>query len=180
MSNDYRQQQHDDDQRGLQGSVESMTEVDDGVELTVRLRNPLDRAIHYISDVRGMLFDPATQHLRVQLSDRGREMPPGGIAMEPRFRLIDPQSEALVRVRLPKSIVKLADVPSPTGEVVFEEHVITDADEIELEIGWADTPYYTDPRDKARGASPISSWEQESLRVTFTPPKEKGSDRQPK
>jgi hypothetical protein len=169
---DYQQQPPSDEPPGLRGSVESMAEVDDAMELTVRLRNPLDRALHYISDVRAMIFDPATRRLRVQLSDQGREMPPGGVAMEPRFRAIDPQSESLINVRLPKTIVKLTDTPSPTGEVVFEEHAIADAQEIELEIGWADTPYYRDPRDRARGEVPLSSWEQQSLRLSFTAPSE--------
>ena len=153
----------------IQGSVESMNEVDDGFELAIRLHNPLDRAIHYIADVRAMIFDPLTRHLRLQLSDQGREMPPGGIAMEPRFRMVDPKSDAIVMIRLPKTIVKLSAVPSPTGEVTFEEHAIEEADEIEIEIGWADTPYYKDPREKSRGKSPVSSWEQQSLHVTFKP-----------
>lgn len=147
---------------------ESLVETEDGVELAVKLRNPLDRPVHYISDVRGIIFDPATRRLRVQLSDQGREMPPGGIAMEPRFRTIEPHGEAVATVRLPKTIVKLAETPSPEGDTLFEEHAIADADAIDLEIGWADTPYYADPREKSRGAAPLSSWEQESARVTFS------------
>lgn len=153
----------------IRGSVESMTEADDRFELFIRLHNPLDRAIHYISDVRAMIFDPKTKRLRVQLSDQGREIPPGGIPKEPEFRKIDPRSESVIKVRLPKTIVKLSDSPSPDGETRFEEHTISEADEIELEIGWADTPYYRDPREKSRGRHPISSWEQESLHITFTP-----------
>ncbi len=153
----------------LEGSIESMTEVDDGLELAVRLRNPHDRAIHYIADVRSLIFDTTTRRLRVQLSERGLEMPPGGISMEPQFRRIDPQSESAIKVRLPKTIVRLASVPSPTGDVAFEEHAIADAEGIDLEIGWADTPYYRDPRDKSRGTAPLSSWEQQRLHTTFTP-----------
>lgn len=96
----------------VQGFVESMTEVTDGIELSIRVHNTLNRAIHYISDVRAMIFDAHTRRLRVQLSDKGREMPPGGIAMLPRFRMIGPNSEALIKVRLPKTIVKLSEAPS--------------------------------------------------------------------
>jgi hypothetical protein len=166
-------QRPDDDKRPDEGkrreveaAPESMVEIDDGFELSVRLRNPLDRAVHYIADVRAMIFDPATRRLRVQLSDQGRELPPGGIAVQPQIRTIDPHGEALATVRLPKTIVKLAQTPSP-GEVRFEEHAIADAVEIELEIGWADTPYYPDPRDKSRTAPPVAAWEQEAARVTF-------------
>lgn len=156
----------------LEGSVESMTEVEDRVELAVRLRNPLDRAIHCIADVRGVIFEPATRRLRVQLSDQGREIPPGGVLMLPRTRTIDPHSEAVMKVRLPKTIVKLASAPSPTGEVVFEEHAIADAVEIELDIGWSDTPFYPDPREKSRATPPVAAWEKQSLRTIFIPPKQ--------
>jgi len=172
----YQQQLPNDDLPGLQGSVESMTEVDNNMEISIRLRNPLDRTIHYISDVRAMIFDPLTQRLRVQLSDRGREILLVGIAMEPKFRMIDPQSEALIKVQLPKTIVKLSNVPSPTGEVRFEEHVIANAEEIEIDLGWADNPYYRDPRDRSQDISSIVSWEQQSLQLIFTPRSE--SDRE--
>jgi hypothetical protein len=168
-----KQKQPSAEPPGPQGSVESMNEVDNGWELAIRLRNPLDRAIHFISDVRGMIFDPAARRFRVRLSDQGREMLPAGISMAPRFSVIDPHSDALIKLRLPKTVVKLADIPSPTGEVVFEEHAIADANEIALEIGWADTPYYSDTRDKSRQTSSVSSWEQQSLRIVFThPPKQ--------
>jgi hypothetical protein len=160
-----------------QASVEEMSELEDAFELAVRIRNPLDRAIHYISDVRGVIFDPATRRVRVKLSEQGMDLPPGGIAMEPRFRRIDPHSEAVVTVRLPKTIVKLAEAPSADNDVRFEEHTIAEADQIDLDIGWSDTPYYQDPREKTRGAKPFSSWEKQSLRVTFTPPYRKTDSR---
>lgn len=171
--NDYRQEPGGDEPSGLEGAVESLKEVRDGIELSVRLRNPLDRAIHYIADVRAIVFDPVTGGFRVALSDRGRESPPGGVAMQPRFRSVDPHSEAVVTVKLPKTIVKLADVPPGADEeLLFEEHALTDAASIELDIGWADTPFYRDPREKTARGVPVAAWEQESLRVTFAPPVE--------
>jgi hypothetical protein len=165
----YQQQLPNDDLIGLEGSVQSMTDVDNNMEISIRLSNPLDRTIHYISDVRAMIFDPLTKRLRVRLSDQGLEMLLVGISMEPKFRMIDPQSESLIKVRLPKTIVKLSDVPSPTGEVRFEEHEIANAEAIEIEIGWADTPYYSDPRDRSQDISSFASWEQQRLQLIFTP-----------
>ncbi|MCC7371521.1 MAG: hypothetical protein IT306_24085 [Chloroflexi bacterium] len=153
----------------LQGAVESMRDTSSGVELSVRLRNPSNRALHYIADVRATIFDPATRQLRVQLSDQGREPPPGALSVQPQFRVVGPNSEALLTVRLPRTIVKLSSTPSPSGDVTLEEHVIADADSIEVEIGWGDTPYYRDPRDSARGTPPIAAWEQASLRLTYRP-----------
>ena len=157
----------------LEGAIEKMAETKDGVELSVRIRNPLNRAIHYIADVRGILFDPATRRLRVQLSDQGRELLPGGLMILPRFRTVDPNSETVMTVTLPKTIVKLAETPSPTGDVLFEEHTIADANEIELDIGWSDTPFYPDPREKARTVPPVAEWEKQTFVTTFTLPYER-------
>ena len=157
----------------LEGAVEKMAETTDGVELSVRIRNPLNRAIHYIADVRGILFDPATRRLRVQLSDQGRELVPGGLMILPRFRTVDPNSETVMTVRLPKTIVKLAEATSPTGDVLFEEHTIANANEIELDIGWSDTPFYPDPREKSRTVPPVADWEKQTLVTTYTPPNER-------
>jgi hypothetical protein len=151
----------------VEAEVESVRETEDGLEVDVRMFNPLDRPIHYVADVRAIVFDPATRQLRVQLSDRGREPLPGGIAVQPRIRAIEPQSEVVANIRLPKTIVKLAKAQSPEGDVLFEEHTLTDAEEIEIKIGWADKPYYDDPREKGQGGPPIASWEQDEVRVTY-------------
>lgn len=162
------QSRSDDGGKGRrpEAAPEALRVTDDGVELAVRLQNPLDRAIHYIADVRGVLFDPATRRLRVQLSDRGREVIPGGMMMLPRFRMVDPHGEAVTTIRLPRTIVKLAE-GGPPGEVRFEEHVVADAVAIDVEIGWSDTPYYDDPRERDSEIPPVAEWEQDEARVTF-------------
>jgi hypothetical protein len=157
------------DRRRLEARPETIKETEDAFEVAVRLRNPLDRAVHYIADIRGMIFDPATRRLRVMLSDQGFEPMPGSMGVEPRFATVDPQSETVATIRLPKTIVKLAETPSPQGEVLFEEHAVGDAEAIDVEIGWADTPYYGDPREKTRGAAPVADWEQHTAHVTVTP-----------
>ena len=166
-------------ERKLEASPESITETDDGFELAVRLTNPLDRAIHYIADVRAMIFDPASRRLRIQLSDQGREMPPGAIAVQPRIQHVDPGSETVATVRLPRTIVKLSETLSTDGEIMLEEHAIADAEAIDLEIGWSDTPYYPDPREKQPETPPISSWEQAATHVTFPTGKSGGEPEDP-
>jgi hypothetical protein len=161
-----------------EASVTSMKETDKTFEITVRVRNPLDRAIHYIAEVRAMVFDPATRRLRVQLSDQGRETPLGGMFKLPRIRQVDPQSEAAISLPLPKTIVKLAATTTPGTEVAFEEHAISDADQIELEIGWSDTPFYADPREASRATPPVKAWEQDTIRTSYTPPARQREPRQ--
>ncbi len=158
----------------MRGSVESINPLDNGFELAIRLENTTDRTIHYIADVRGLIFDAATGRLRVQLSDKGRRLPPGGIAVLPRLRMVEPHSQAVVTVRLPRTIVKLTAAPSATGEPTFEEHALADASDIDVEIGWADTPYYSDTRERSRQAPPIASWEQQTVRMSGAGPARRG------
>lgn len=153
--------------RKLEAIPEAARPTNEGVELVVRLRNPLARAVHYISDVRAMIFDPGTRRLRVQLSDRGREPPPGGMMVLPRFRTVDPGAETVTTIRLPRTIVKLAE-GGPPGELRFEEHVVADAVAIDVEIAWSDTPYYTDPRERDLEIPSVAAWEQDETTVTFT------------
>ena len=165
-----KQKPSDKEPRAPTASVTSMDERDDAFEMTVRVQNPLDRAIHYIADVRAITFDPATRTVRVRLSEQGLEMPPGGMMVLPRIRRVDPQSEAAMNVRLPKTIVKLAATQTPGTEVTFEEHAIADAEEIALDIGWSETPFYADPRESSQLRSPVSTWEQATIRTVFAPP----------
>ena len=125
---------------GFQGAVESMVEVQDGHELRVSLVNPLDTAIYCIVDVRAVTFDHSARRLRVQLSDLDREQPHGFIDMAPTLDRIAPRTEALLTIRLPKTIVRLASAPPFTGRAPIEEHAVRDAEEIQVEIGWDVAP----------------------------------------
>lgn len=140
--------------------IRSVTFTERGGEVIVRLRNDNDRAVHYIADVRAMLFDPATRRLTIRLSDAGRTRVAGIASIEPDFRYIDPHSDAELKLLLPPTMVKLAATAGPGDEVRFEEHAPANATEIVVEIGWADTPYYEDPRGQATDAYPTALWEQ--------------------
>lgn len=134
----------------------------DRLELVLALANPTDRTLHYIGDVRAIDWDPATRRLRLRMSDRGRAQVPGGMYVLPRFRSVEPGSEASVEVSLPRRIVRLAPQDPPTAAAVFEEHTIADADEVEVEIGWSRTPFYSDPRGRGR---PLGDWEEGTARA---------------
>jgi len=150
----------------LEGSVKTVKRSDRGIELVLRIRNPGDRALHCISDRRGVLYDPATRRLTVRLTDEGRILLPSAVARLPRFAVIDPHSDAEIAVRLPAKIVKLADTPSPAGDVSMEEHSILDASEIEVDIAWADTPFYQDSRDVDDPRFPAVRWQQDALHLS--------------
>lgn len=158
----------------LEGRVQQIRERPDRVDVIVELRNPGDRALHYIADVIAIVFDPATSTFTVRLSEQGLTPLTAGAQIEPQFGVVDPGSVALALVRLPKTIVRMADTASPEGDVQLEEYHLADASTIAVEVGWSDTPYYPDPRDRpptdlARAdVPPIVAWEQERMRVTAT------------
>ncbi len=160
------------DRDALQASVKSAKKKKDGMEIVVSVHNPTGRALHYISSVRALNYDSATKTLRVGLSDKGLTLIPGGVAMLPLFRVIDPHSDAEFALTLPKTIVKLADA-QPGSELAFEEHTIADAEEITVDIAWADTPFYEDPRDTKSQELPASKWEQDSTRIVVKERKER-------
>jgi hypothetical protein len=158
----------------LEGRVQEIRERPDRVDVVVELRNPGGRALHYIADVRAIVFDTATATFTVRLSEQGLEPMGAGTQLEPRFGVIDPGSIASTLVRLPKTIVRLADTAGPAGELRFEEHRLADAATIAVEVGWSDTPYYPDPRDPGQKErdrtedNPIVAWEQQRMRITAT------------
>ncbi|MDM4718694.1 hypothetical protein QTQ03_03445 [Micromonospora sp. WMMA1363] len=136
----------------------------DTVELGVRLhnRNP-ERVLHYISEVRGIVFD--TDRFVVRLTDEGRELIPGAVGRLPAIGRIDPGASAVLALRLPSSIVRMRTPTVPTAEVELEEHQLRPDADIEVVIGWSDTPYYPDPRGRREAAGLTRDWEQDQARA---------------
>jgi len=161
-----------DPPKPMTGSVKSMKMTDSGMEVLIRLQNPNTRAMHYISDVRALDYDPATKNLTVRLSDQGLTVIPSMVSMRPTFRFVDPESEAEILISLPQTIVKLGQ-PSATGQVTLEEHRIADASEIAIDIAWADTQFYEDTRPSDSKELPAARWQQGKLRVSYKVPRGK-------
>ncbi len=149
----------------LKVSLKSMKPTDKEFKFVLRLSNKADRALHYISDVRRTKYDPQTRTLTLCLSDEGREVIPGIMSKLPEFRFIDPNSDAEIELRLPNKIVKLSR-SAPPGELAFETHQLSEAEKIEVEVAWADIPYYKDTRKlKEDGRLPAARWEQHKARA---------------
>src|SRR4051812_19198920 len=110
------------------------------VEVTLRLKNDADRALHYIADIRTIRFDPATGRLVVGLSDEGRVLVPSMANVHPNIKAIDPDSEAELKLAVPLQIRKLANAPTADGFAAFEDQDLTTATEIVVEVAWSDTP----------------------------------------
>jgi hypothetical protein len=149
----------------LEGSLKTATVTDTGIELVVRLHNPGGRALHYIAEVRGLPYDPVSRKLTVRLSDEGRQHLPASLNKHPEFRVVDPESEAEIKLTLPGRLIRFADQPDASGELVLEELRIAEATQIEVAVGWADTPYYEDPRKTNDKRLPTARWQQGELHV---------------
>jgi hypothetical protein len=149
----------------LDATVERLERRADAVELTIRLVNPSQqRAMHYISDVRGIVFDEVAGRFVVRLTDEGREVIPGAVDRLPNFARVDPDSTALLPLRLPGSIVRMRTPAVPTAEVELERHELGPDAEIEVVIGLSDTPFYPDPREPTRRPPSILAWEKTQAR----------------
>jgi len=127
------------------------------LDVTLRLKNAGDRALHYIADIRTIRFDPATGRLVVGLSDEGRVLVPSMASVHPNIKVIDPDSEAELMLALPLQIRKLANAPAADGFAAFEDQDLTAATEIVVEVAWSDTPYYNDPRPTETGRMPTEA-----------------------
>lgn len=159
------------DQPGLGLSLDRMTRRRDQVELRLRLENPrADRALHYVSTPRAIVRDDATGRFEVRLTDQGREPIPGAAQMLPSFGRVDPASTALLTLTLPDAIVRMRPTAGPNGEIELERLEIGPAAEVEVVIGWSDTAFYPDPRErKPAAAGPLDGWELSQTRLVVPP-----------
>lgn len=135
--------------------------IKDKLEFVVNLKNSASRALHYISDVRALRFDPTSKTLTISLTDEGREIIPGTVSKLPNFQFIDPNSEAEIHLNIPNKIVKLSR-NAPPGEIAFETQALDNIDQLVIDIAWSDTPYYEDTREQRKSdtALPSVRWQQ--------------------
>ncbi len=149
------------DEGSLEAEVDAVAVDEDGLRIRLRLRNSADRALHYIAAVRSVDYDPQARRLAVRLTDAGRVVVPGVSNVRPPMRFVDPGAEAELTLRLPATLSWL--VSDPDGDprrVAFDRHRITDAEDVVVEIGWADVPFYEDPRPRDDAVLPSVRWEQ--------------------
>ena len=152
----------------LKATLHAFKPIGDNVDVTVRLKNSASRALHYISDIRAIRYDPTTRTLTISFSDQGRDPLPSTITKVPQFRFVEPQSEVEINHRIPDRIVKFSRT-APPGKIAFETHSFADMEHVVVEVGWADVPFYKDTR-KTRAKEqrhPSTRWEQHQARATM-------------
>ena len=162
--------EHDEGGPQIEATLDRMTRRAGQIDLRLRMTNrDPDRALHYVAQVRAITFDDARNTFVVQLSDEGREVIPGAASILPAFASIDPGDTAILTVRVPDQIVRMRDTGTPAAEVEVDTLTIDPAATIEVVVGWSDTAFYPDPRDRDRDPGSVATWERGQVRVTVPP-----------
>jgi len=154
----------------LKASIRSFKPAKGRADVVVRLTNDADRALHYIADIRTLRFDADNRRLVIGLSDDGRTVVPGAISPIPEFRYIDPHGTAELHLKVPERIVRFSR-SSGRDTVAFKSHSLDNVDQIDVEVGWSEVPYYKDTREDTREQDdrelPASRWQQHKCRTSF-------------
>lgn len=154
------------------GAIERLEASDRGLDIIIRLNNPTDRAMHYISDLRSIRYDATTRKLVLGLSDRNRGAVTAAFRTHPEFAYIDPASAAELKLHLLASYVRFDSQMAASGELLFDEIRPADAQEIVVEVAWSDVPFYEDPRDRPDNVEPAQDWALGELAMSIKVPKE--------
>ena len=157
------------------GAIESVDFSDRGAQIIVRLNNPANRAMHYITDLRSIRYDTARRRLVLGLSDRGSEAGTAAFRTHPQFAYIDPASAAELKLQLLASYVQFDSQVSASGDLLFTEIRPASAREIVVEIAWSDVPFYDDPRDRPEDVDPTIAWALGEVAMSIKMPTRKGN-----
>jgi hypothetical protein len=145
--------------KALQAQVE-----EDAIAVRVELTNESDRTVHAYRQSRRLLYDDATRTLRVGLTDRHADTSSGASTFVlPEFTAVDPHGTTTIELRLPRVLTRIAGA-NEQGAPIIERFRIDEADDVEVEVGWSDTPFYRDTRPKlaedAHPAAQLRRWER--------------------
>lgn len=138
---------------------------EDAIVVRIEMANDSDRTLHAYSQSRRLLYDDATRALRVGLTDRDADTSSDASTFVlPEFTSVDPHGSTTIELRLPRVLTRIAGA-NEQGAPVIERFRIDDADEVAVEVGWSDTPFYRDPRAAAAAgaahpAAQLRSWER--------------------
>jgi hypothetical protein len=137
-------------------TITGTTLTDDGehLHLTVKAHNPSSRTRHLYNSFRVLRYDQATKTLEVQMSDHGLTEPrvlrhgdeKAANFILPSFTSVDPHGDAELSLNLPRTIVRPNMAKSTIRSMRFESLPIHESTAVKVDLAWADTPYYEDPR----------------------------------
>lgn len=153
-------------------TIKSATLHDDGtsLQLLIVVRNPGNRTRHVYSSVRALRYDAATKSLEVQMSDHGlmeprdRRAPPQpnetstATFIVPRIVDVAPGTETELTLRIPRTITHIDPTKSAGAVLKFVTEPIHEAQTIQVDVAWSDTPFYADPRRPFEMRKQLTEW----------------------
>ena len=143
---------------------------DDGKQLnvTLELHNNSARTIYAYRDVRGMRYDPATRTLQLWLTDRHKVE---GLLMfavhRPPLVAIGAGESEKLNLRVARVMTQLGPEESGTSGPTLIETPIHEAETVELDVSWGDTPFYPEPGEKRKPAEQLRRWERGAITARF-------------
>ena len=146
-------------------SMEGVTLHDDGTNLivTMKLQNDSDRPMHAYGSVRRIEYDPASKHLKIELTDQNVVDFPGRIPMMPKLVVVDPNGSTDMSVKLSRYVTKLEPGGDTPNVVQLQAH---EAQTIEALVGYGYEPFYVDPRGKKTLLEQFRRWEKGTVHGT--------------
>ena len=136
---------------------------DDGKQLNVRLevRNNSSRTLYAYHYVRGMRYDDASKTLRLLLTDRHTVEGPLRFAVyRPPLIPIEPGESEKLTLRVARVLTQLGPEEPGRPGPTLREAPIHEAESVELEVSWSDTPFYPEPGEKRSPLEQLQRWER--------------------
>ena len=131
------------------------------VVVEIAVTNPSQRTLHAHVTPRKVHYDIDTRALSIELTDENLRTDVLTTARQlPRFKAVDPGSESILKVTLPRIMHQMAS-EARDGEPVVETLPIHEAQSVTVSVAWSDSPFYPDPRDRAEQAeSDVVTWQK--------------------
>jgi hypothetical protein len=142
----------------------------------VKIFNPKQRTVHAYRDPRRILYDNTTGKLSLYLHDQhveedsifSRHLP------EPALAPLEGETETEIKISLPKVMnrFKSAAERGSSGPIT-EQLRVSEANEVQLEIAYNDTPFYDEP--EVDQAKQLKEWGRNIAKADFKlkPPERK-------
>lgn len=147
---------------------------DDGEQLNVKVEvhNNADRTLYAYREVRGIKYDEPSKTLRLLLTDRYvTEGPVRFMVLKPPLIPIDPGESETISFRVARFITQLGPQQGDRVGPTLREIPVHEAQAVEAEISWSDTPFYREPKVKGGQAEQVRRWERGVIESRVDRPK---------
>lgn len=145
---------------------------EDALVVTVTLRNRSDRTMYAYEEARKIQYDAATKRLRLLFHDHEADPVVMQHLLRPHIKEIPAGEEAEVQVRLPhemrrlRSAAESARLAASGDASMYDVQRLADAENVDIEVAIADTPFYPTVGDDSMGAE-LRAWAPDTLSTSM-------------